>query len=168
MVIYLLDLYSITIKIKYTIIKELMEMKDFQFIYHQVLIQKAEKICYGLSCSIVFTCLMTLFLLHPVTGGYQNFPTTFLLKNNANYKVMVYILLLVEGLMLVYAQLIPVCAIMCLGWTGYILHIGLLEYIETNLCRPYEHFNVIESEQEQELIGFHLKQCTKFHRLLRK
>lgn len=165
--LYILDGYTPIKNLKYTIVKDLQDMK-FPVGKYKLIAQKTEKMCYAASTIISIITVLGCLIFHPVIGDSSTVPTRYILEYINNYRVVVYTIIFIQMVLIMYAQLIPVYGCYCMGWSIQIFHFRLLEYIDNNLCKNYHSFDIINEHHEQKVIAFHLKKCIQYHKHLKR
>lgn len=145
-----------------------MNMTEFHFGKHKWLAEEAEKNCYRTSLVLGIITSLAYLIFHPFMGNSDKLPTIYLFNYLSDFRIIVHITTFIAMVLIIYVQLIPVYCSFYITWSAQIHYFRLEEYIETNLCKKYNSFDIIESANEQDLIYFHLKKCTHFHLLLKQ
>lgn len=168
MILQVLNVYSTISHSKNTLFEKIRSLGEFQLNKYTSLAERAEKLC-NISCMIFAVFVSLSFLIfHPILGHYCNLPTIYFVDIINISKIFMNTLLFLLFGLIIYMQLFAIFNPFYTISNIYIHYLELKEYIETNLCKHYDDFEIINSEAEQEVIYEHLKKCIKIHLLLKK
>lgn len=143
-----------------------MELREFPFGNSKPLAKKSEEMCYRIVALIGILIFISYMMFHPLIGNYNNLPTVFIMEHVGSFRYIIYIITFIELIFTTCAQLIFIYGSFYIVWVAHIHYFRLKEYIDTNLHKKYESFEIIQSLYEQDQIYVHLKKCTEFHLLL--
>lgn len=168
MLLHLLNFYSEVPYLKNALYNEIQRLEDFQLNKYRSIAEKSEKQCH-LSCLIFTVFVSSSYLVfHPILGRYDNLPTIYFVEFINSSKIVIHIIVFFLLALTIYTQLFAIFNPFYVVWGIYIQYLKLKEYIDINLCKEYDNFDVINSKFEQDMIYLHLMKCTKFHRLLKQ
>lgn len=168
MLLHLLNLYSKLPDLRNTLLKEILNQGEFQLNKYRSIAERSETQCNITCITFAIFVSISFMIFHPILGNYDNLPTIYFVEVlDASRMAMHTIVFLVFGLT-IYTQLFAIFCPFYTIWGVYIHHLRMREYIEINLCKKYDNFEIINSKSEQDMIYFHLKKCIKLHLLLKQ
>lgn len=168
MVLYVFGFYSKTDNVRNNTMQELLKMTEFHTKKYRPLAEKSERICYCTSLILTIWCFATCMIFHPILGKTDNLPTIYFTRSIDIFGLALHITIFVVMILITYSFSFSIYETFYKAWGAHILHFKLIEYIEENLCRNYEDFDVMNLKHDQEKIYIHLKRCTQFHDLLKR
>lgn len=142
-------------------------MKDFHFGDNEKVAKRSEKYCY-LICLVltIWNCFGYLIFCCFVEDN-SKIAAIEIRNHMGDYKIIYQISVIFAMLTLAYIQMIPIYFAFYIVWTAQIHTYRITEYIQKNLCKDYQSFDVINSKEEQDRIYSHLMKITKFHLFLK-
>lgn len=168
MILQVLNVYSTISDSKNTLFEKISSLGEFQLNKYTSLAERAKKLC-NISC-IIFAVFVSLSFLifHPILGHCDNLPTIYFDEFINIAKIFMNTLLFLLFGLIIYTQLFVIFYPFYTISNIFSYYLKMKEYIETNLCKDYDDFGIINSEAEQEAIYQDLKKCIKIHLLLKK